>query len=329
MAGQPPPRQPRDLEGLLKFCMQVTASEDAPAAAVQEMDPDRRRWLEEAIAGMTVDVVKQLAEAIKILGGPAAFDPEASEDDLEEIEMAFEAVDDWCGNLDMANNFHKIDGFHVLKKVLNESPHAMARACAANAAAEMAQNNPYCQENFVSDGFLPVLLNLMEKDGQELVKLKSLYAISSIVRDYPAGTKAFLDLSGADSLLRTLQSTSNPRLRAKACFFVAVVASEDDQAKAVFCQMGFARQLVAMLQFEEWDLSLHEQAARGLHTLLVANPAVQRDLVDSAELSFRTLVDKKISELESKGEAQDERDFFLAIKNMCFDQGSSPECPNR
>ena len=31
--------------------------------------------------------------------------------------MAFEAVEDWCGNLDMANNFHKIDGFHVLKKV--------------------------------------------------------------------------------------------------------------------------------------------------------------------------------------------------------------------
>ena len=48
---------------------------------------------------------------------PAAFDPEANEDDLEEIEMAFEAVEDWCGNLDMANNFHKIDGFHVLKKV--------------------------------------------------------------------------------------------------------------------------------------------------------------------------------------------------------------------
>ena len=114
------------------------------------MDPERRRWLEEAIAGMTVDVVKQLAEAIKILGGPAAFDADASDDDLEEIEMAFEAVDDWCGNLDMANNFHKIDGFHVLKKVLLESPHAMARANAANAAAEMAQNNPYCQQNFLS-----------------------------------------------------------------------------------------------------------------------------------------------------------------------------------
>ena len=128
----------------------MTTNEDAPATAVQEMDPERRRWLEEAIAGMTVDVVKQLAEAIKILGGPAAFDADASDDDLEEIEMAFEAVDDWCGNLDMANNFHKIDGFHVLRKVLVESPHPMARANAANAVAEMAQNNPYCQQNFLS-----------------------------------------------------------------------------------------------------------------------------------------------------------------------------------
>merc|ERR1712226_713018 len=83
MAGQPPPRQPHDLEGLLKFCMQVTANEDAPSGAVEEMDPERRQWLEDAISGMTVDVVKQLAEAIKIIGGPAAFDPEASEDDLE------------------------------------------------------------------------------------------------------------------------------------------------------------------------------------------------------------------------------------------------------
>ena len=69
--------------------------------------------------------------------------------------------------------------------------------------------------------------------------------------------------------------------------------------------MGFARQLLAMLQFEEWDLSLHEQAARGLHTLLAGNPAVRKDLVDLSELGFRTLVDRKLAELEGKGEAQD------------------------
>merc|ERR1712213_196953 len=268
MAGQPPPRQPHDLEGLLKFCMQVTANEDAPSRAVEEMDPERRRWLEDAISGMTVDVVKQLAEAIKIVGGPAAFDPEANEDDLEEIEMAFEAVEDWCGNLDMANNFHKIDGFHVLKKVLEESPHGtVARANAANCVAEMAQNNPYCQENF---------------------------------------------------LLRTIQEgRSNPRLRTKACFFVSVVAAEDTRIKEEFSKMGFARQLVAMLQFEEWDLSLHEQAARALCVLLTDNTDLQKDLLNSSELNFSTLVDTKLSFLEGKGEAQDERDYFLAIQKMC------------
>jgi hypothetical protein len=39
----------------------IAASEDAPSASSFEaMDPERRRWLEEAISSMTVDVVKQV-----------------------------------------------------------------------------------------------------------------------------------------------------------------------------------------------------------------------------------------------------------------------------
>ena len=65
---------------------------------------------------------------------------------------------------------------------MEESPHGtVARANAANCVAEMAQNNPYCQENFLTDRFLPLLLTLMEKDPEERVRLKCLYAISSIV----------------------------------------------------------------------------------------------------------------------------------------------------
>ena len=58
------PRQPRDLEGLLKFCMQATQSEDAPNRNEQSepIDPERLRWLQEAMRGLTVDVVQQLAE---------------------------------------------------------------------------------------------------------------------------------------------------------------------------------------------------------------------------------------------------------------------------
>jgi len=321
MADPPPeqPRRPHDLEGLLKFCMELTKSEDAPETTAQPMDPERRRWLEEAISGMTVDVVKQLAEAIKILGGEATFDPDAASDDLEDVEMAFEAIEDWCGNLDMANNFHKIEGFQVLKKCLLQSPHASIRANAANAVAEMAQNNPYCQVNFVQDAFLPALLDRMENDEAEEVRIKCLYAISSIVRDCGEGMDVFLRLKGADCLLRTIQRAGgdSTKLRTKACFFVASVAQENHDVRDMLSKMGFARQLVAVSQFEEWNLSLHEQCARALSVLVKDNPVLQAELRSCTELNFRPFVERKIRELEGKPEAQEERDYYVEIRKQC------------
>lgn len=113
-------------------------------------------------------------------------------------------------------------------------------------------------------------------------------------------------------------SENSPRLRTKACFFVAAVAEGEAEVKWVLCRMGFARQLVALLQTEEWDLSLHEQAARGLCVLVRDNPDLQGDLVSSKELDFRSLVDGKLRDLEDKGEAQDERQYFKEIRDLCF-----------
>ena len=56
-----PPRQPRDFEGLLKFCMEATKAEDAPEdpeSALRGMDTERRQWLEQAFQSMSVDVIK-------------------------------------------------------------------------------------------------------------------------------------------------------------------------------------------------------------------------------------------------------------------------------
>merc|ERR1712211_115010 len=72
MSGEQP-RQPKDLQGLLKFCMEATANEDAPAvpgdpaARLAAMEPERRAWLEEALDKMSVDVVEQLGNGIKVL----------------------------------------------------------------------------------------------------------------------------------------------------------------------------------------------------------------------------------------------------------------------
>ncbi len=123
------PRQPKDLDGLLKFCMEATRNEDAPPNyenVLAAMDPERRQWLETALSSMSVDVVDQLAKSIKILLDPCVSDPNASEADIEHVEYAFDCMGEWIDDLDMANNFHKIGGFEALHNCLS-SPHATIR----------------------------------------------------------------------------------------------------------------------------------------------------------------------------------------------------------
>ena len=59
-----PPRQPHDLQGLLRFAIQQgTPNGEAPAASQGTglMTEERRRWLEDALKGMLVDVVEESA----------------------------------------------------------------------------------------------------------------------------------------------------------------------------------------------------------------------------------------------------------------------------
>ena len=125
---------------MLKFCFEATKSEDAPDISdpekiLSEMDPEHRRWLEEALSSMSVDIVQQLTNGIKILNSGAGD---------EEKEEVLDQLEDWLGNIDMAVNFHKVGGFSCLRKCLaSSSPGVRAGAC--NLIAEISQNNPYCQ----------------------------------------------------------------------------------------------------------------------------------------------------------------------------------------
>ena len=55
-----PPRQPRDMQALLRFAIQATASED-PTTTTAPMSEERRLWLEEALRGLSVDVVQEVS----------------------------------------------------------------------------------------------------------------------------------------------------------------------------------------------------------------------------------------------------------------------------
>ena len=80
------PRAPKDMQGLLKFCLEATKGEDAlddPNDTLEAMDPSRREWLEHTLSSMSVDVIKELTESMKILN--SAKNPNATEEDIEKM----------------------------------------------------------------------------------------------------------------------------------------------------------------------------------------------------------------------------------------------------
>ena len=114
----------------------------------------------------------ELTDVMKILQSPASQDPNANQDDIDKIDYAFECIYVWTGQTDMASNFHKIGGFHCLKKCL-KSPHYDVRFGAAHVIAELCQKNPYYQEKIVEDDFLPILMDIFANDDKSSCRIKA------------------------------------------------------------------------------------------------------------------------------------------------------------
>merc|ERR1712018_533392 len=242
-------RQPKDLQGLLKFCMEATANEDAPAvpadpaARLAAMEPERRAWLEEALDKMSVDMGEQLGNGIKVLLDGGA--------DLETKEEVLDCLEDWLGTIDMACNFHKIGGFVAIQQCL-DSPHASLRSGGAHLVGEIGQNNPYCQQRFLEGGFFigavataaPEMVGEMVSTGLVLHLAALLEAPHELSHEHVL--RAMLTLvqgsSAAKSEARSVQGLSS-RLEER---LKEVGGREEGEESEDYC-----RQLLKELKLEE------------------------------------------------------------------------------
>lgn len=136
-------------------------------ASTREMSPERRKWLENALDNMTVNPVEEIKKCINYLSEP--------QDESKQIE-ALETLRDWCEDMNFAIDFHKINHYELIFKLLNHEK-AQIRALTCDLIATLAQNNPYCQETLLASKILPIVLQKLDKDTDE-VKIKALYAVS-------------------------------------------------------------------------------------------------------------------------------------------------------
>lgn len=315
------PRQPTNLQGLLKYAMNAAQSEDTDnKPAVYPLDQEKKEFLNNALSSLTVNVVEELQKSVKILSNVTNL---RSDDDASEYENALERMADFVDNIDIANDFYKIGGFSIFQPCLNSS-HSNIRWRIADIIAELAQNNPFCQDKLLEAGVFPILLSMIDTDPSEQARIKALYAVSCIVRGHPASLQHMNANDGYSVLLRAMQSPVE-KLQIKSAFLLSSLCNKDDSSdvKYTLVKMGFIEQAAGLLGRMNLQPAVREQLLRVLSGMVNDNflPALME--CRRSQLCLRFILEQLLTELSE--ENQDEIDMCSELLNKAFFEPDTQE----
>ncbi|XP_039313830.1 hsp70-binding protein 1 [Solenopsis invicta] len=311
------PRQPTNLQGLLKYAMDAAQSEDSEnKPPIYPLDEEKKTFLNEALSSLTVNVIEELQKAIQVLSNVVNL---RVDDDLSEYENVLERMADFVDNIDIANDFYKIGGFSVFQPCLNSS-HSSIRWRIADIIAELAQNNPFCQDKLLEAGVFPVLLSIIDTDPSEQARIKALYAVSCIVRGHPASLKYMDTHDGYSVLLRAMQSPVE-KLQIKSAFLLSSLCSKSDSndMKYTLIKMGFIEQAAGLLGRIDLQPTVREQLLRVLSSMVNDNflPALKE--CRRSQLCLRSTLEQLLTELKPV-ENQDEIDMCSELLDKVFSE---------
>lgn len=128
-----------------------------------------------------MDVIEQLQLAAEVIGCESS----SKESKISSLDTILNYVDD----IDTSIDFCKIGGLFVLLRSLN-SPYSEIRNKSALLVAELAQNNPFCQEKLLEAGILPKLMNLL---NEKETAVNGIRALSCLIRGHEPCFKAFIE----------------------------------------------------------------------------------------------------------------------------------------
>lgn len=307
------PRQPTSLQGLLKFAMEATKTEDAPhESQVQPLNEERKRFLQQALQSLTVDVIEILSKQIKILEKVGDL---KENEDATEYTTALNTISDFVCDIDTANDFHKIGGFVILQPCLKcKSGKIRAQAC--NLLAELSQNNPYCQRVLLENGFMPILIDIVQNDSDVAVVIKALYAISCNIRQNRVGCAQFIQYKGVQVFLEALKR-NDEKCTVKICFLLNSLCSSQEDFKNRLVFMGFIPVLCSLLS---GDLnSSHEHVLGLLLKLIEDNPPVINEYKQNKG-NIRENLEEFAAKVKGKEEYTTEEEYCVTLINILFPQ---------
>ncbi|XP_046420526.1 hsp70-binding protein 1-like [Neodiprion fabricii] len=310
------PRQPSNLQGLLRFAMEARQEENASQSSqFQPLDQERQAFLNQALSSMTVNVIEELQKSIKVLSSASELQ---LENEPSQYDNALDVIANYVDNMDTANDFYKIGGFAIFEPCLN-SKYSSHRWRAADIIAELTQNNPYCQEKVLEFGLMPTLLHMVDTDPSEQTRIKALYAVSCLVRENPVSLTHLNVNDGYSVLLRALQSPIE-KLQIKSAFLLSSLCSKDGNPhnlKTTLVNMGLIEQAAGLLAMQGLHPDTRDQLLRVLAGLAKNNylPALKE--CRRPQLCLRQTLERHQRELRAE-ESFDEADMCAQLLDQIF-----------
>lgn len=181
------------------------------------MLPARR--LEGALKGAMVDLSKRMVDIKEALDDSATPTNTRSSSSgigrerVEEKERMLDELLDLVESIDQAKDLSTIGGLSTLLTVL-ESGEPSLQWRAAEIVGTCAQNNPPVQLSFLEGGVMPSIWSLLQSND-ETCRLKSLLAISCMIRECAPAHAWYSEHGGVEKILTLLEEEKSVRIQRK------------------------------------------------------------------------------------------------------------------
>lgn len=219
------------------------ASQSGDKEAMEKIGAPTPEELSKLFGAGGADEPTLMKQAIVVVENPEAT--------LEAKETAFDNFEMLVENLDNANNIENLKLWpNVIAQL--QSTESLS-VLAASIIGVATQNNPDSQKAFLAkENGLSKLIELVndESTSREL-RLKSLFAMSCLVRNYPDATVKFAELDGWEALhLQSSQSDHKLLLRKLSLISALLSTGLDDTKLQHFKKINFVDNLISTFDTE-------------------------------------------------------------------------------
>lgn len=111
---------------------------------------------------------------------------------------------------------------------------------------ELAQNNPYCQQQLLDLNIMPKLIEILSGDFDAAPH--ALHAISCMIRSYEPSVAAFIEIGGLECILGLLQSNDQEKIIIKTVFLISNLCSDFPLLRDEFIKLNAIERLINSIQ---------------------------------------------------------------------------------